>query len=91
MASCSLGSHYEVYAMTELHMDFDTTPHELNCKEKTQNGSSKKSKISNQITAYYCGDIYENRSNDHSETSSPGFIDPTIFFRRHDTMRGRQP
>ena len=43
---------YDVCAMMELHMDFDTTPHELNCNDKTQNGSNKKTKISNQITAY---------------------------------------
>ncbi len=81
------GSHYDVYAMTELNMDFDTTPHELNCKEKTQSGTSKSSHTSNQIIAYYRRDICENRSDDHSETSSTGFTDPTISSRRHDATR----
>ena len=70
-------------------MDFDTTPHELNCKEKTQSDTSKSSHTSNQIIAYYCGDVCENRSNDHSETGSTGFPDPTISSRGHDAARGR--
>ena len=69
-------------------MDFDTTAREPNGKIKTQGGSSKKSHTSNEIIAYYCGDVYENSSNDHSETGSTGSTDPTISSRRHDATGG---
>ena len=72
-----------------LQVDFGTTAHEFNGKKETQGGSSKKSHTSNQIIAYYCGDVCENRSNDHSETGSTGFPDPTISSRGHDAARGR--
>ena len=72
-----------------LQVDFDTTAREPNGKKETQGGSSKTSHTSNQIIAYYCGDVYENSSNDHSETGSTGSTDPTISSHRHDASRGR--
>ncbi len=77
-----------------LQVDFDTTAHELNAarepngQKETQGGSSKNSHTSNQIIAYYCGDVYENRPNDHSETGSTGSTDPTISSHGHDAARG---
>ena len=70
-----------------LQGDFDTTAREPNGKIKTQGGSSKKSHTSNEIIAYYCGDVYENGSNHHSETGSTGSTDPTISSHRHDATR----
>ena len=57
-----------------LQVDFDTTAREPNGKKETQGGSSKKSHTSNEIIAYYCGDVCENSSNDHSETGSTALL-----------------
>jgi len=71
-----------------LQVDFDTNAREPNGKKETQGGSSKTSHTSNQIIAYYCGDVYENSSNDHSETGSTGSTDPNISSHGHDAARG---
>jgi len=71
-----------------LQVDFDATAHELNGEIKTQGESSKSAHTSNQIIACYCGDVYENRPNDHSETGSTGSTDPTISSHGHDAARG---